>query len=149
VFAGQLRGTIAIANAAAAYDRFRQSLHLPRWHALSDRGAYPQRPLWASTSTKDPRLADVYYVEALIGPRTVNTLPPETFAAFREHGQLCLHLDEHVAQAPRRMQALGEYGIDLGAITADLEADGVAKFAASYRSLLAGIEAKAGALAAH
>ena len=76
-------------------------------------------------------------------------LSPETFAAFREHGQLCLHLDEHVAQAPRRMQALGEYGIDLGAITADLEADGVAKFAASYRSLLAGIEAKAGALAAH
>jgi len=79
----------------------------------------------------------------------VNTLPPETFAAFREHGQLCLHLDEHVAHAPRRLGALGEYGIDLGAITSDLEADGVAKFAASYRSLLAGIEAKAGALAAH
>jgi transaldolase len=90
----------------------------------------------------------VYYVEALIGQRTVNTLPPETFTAFRERGQLCLHLDEHVKQAPRRLAALKEHGIDLEAITADLEADGVAKFAASYASLLAGIEAKAGALAA-
>jgi transaldolase/transaldolase/glucose-6-phosphate isomerase len=91
----------------------------------------------------------VYCVEAFIGPRTVTTLPPETFAAFREHGQLCLHLDEQVAQAPRRLQELADYGIDLGAITSELEADGVSKFAASYRSLLAGIEAKAGALAAH
>ncbi len=148
VFAGQLRGMIAIANAATAYERFLQSLHLPRWHQLLARGAYPQRPLWASTSTKDPRLADVYYVEALIGPRTVNTLPPETFAAFREHGQICLHLDEHVAESARRLDALADYGIDLTAVTRDLEADGVAKFAASYRSLLAGIEAKAGALAA-
>jgi transaldolase len=148
VFAGQLRGTIAVANAATAYDRFRQSLHLSRWHPLAARGAYPQRPLWASTSTKDPRLADVYYVEALIGPRTVNTLPPETFAAFRDHGQLCLHLDDHLAQAPKRLRALAEHGIDLAAVTRDLEEDGVAKFAASYRSLLAGIEAKAGALAA-
>jgi len=149
LFAGQLRGLIAITNAATAYEHFRQSLHLPRWHALSARGAYPQRPLWASTSTKDPRLSDVYYVEALIGPRTVNTLPPETFAAFREHGQICLHLDDHMAQSAQRLAALTEYGIDLGAVTRDLEADGVAKFAASYRSLLAGIEAKAGALAAH
>jgi len=149
VFAGQLRSTIAIANAAMAYQRFRQSLDLPRWHQLSARGAYPQRPLWASTSTKDPRLADVYYVEALIGPRTVNTLPPETFGAFREHGRLCLQLEEHGAQWARRLDTLAEYGIDLGAITRDLETDGVAKFAASYRSLLAGIEAKAGSLAAH
>jgi transaldolase len=149
VFAGQLRGTIAIANAVTAYDRFRQSLHWSRWHQLSPRGAWPQRPLWASTSTKDPRLPDVYYVEALIGPRTVNTLPPETFVAFRDHGQLVLNIDAHVAQAPRRLQALAEYGIDLDAITTALEADGVAKFEESYRSLLAGIEAKAGALAAH
>jgi transaldolase len=149
VFAGQLRGTIAIANAATAYEQFGQSLHQPRWHQLAARGAYPQRPLWASTSSKNPRLADVYYVEALIGPRTVNTLPPETFAAFREHGQICFHLEEHVAQAPGQLEALATYGIDLGAVTRDLEADGVAKFAASYRSLLAGIEAKAGALVAH
>ncbi len=149
VFAGRLRGTIAIVNAVTAYDRFRQSLHLSRWHQLAARGAWPQRPLWASTSTKDPRLPDVYYVEALIGPRTVNTLPPETFDAFRDHGQLVLNMDALVAQAPRRLQELADYGIDLDPITTALEADGVAKFEASYRSLLAGIEAKAGALAAH
>lgn len=148
LFASLLRGLVAIANAATAYDRFRQSLHLPRWHQLSARGAYPQRPLWASTSTKDPRLSDVYYVEALIGPRTVNTLPPETFDAFRDHGQLCFHLEEHMAQAPARLGRLRDCGIDLDAITTALEAEGVAKFADSYRSLLAGIEAKAGALAA-
>jgi transaldolase len=147
-FASQLRGTIAIANAVSAYQRFRQSLTTQQWRRLAASGASPQRPLWASTSTKDARLSDVYYVEALLAPQTVNTLPPETFAAFRDHGQLRLRIDEEMALAPQRLAQAREYGIDLEAITRDLEAEGVAKFAESYRSLLAGIESKARALAA-
>ena len=142
-----LRGRIAIANACAAYRLFEWSLGTPRWERLSRAGARPQRPLWASTSTKDPRYTDVHYVEALIGPRTVNTLPPETFAAYRDHGQPAVRIQEGVAAAPALLKALAGLGIDLQAVTRELEADGVAKFAASYASLLAGIDAKAGALA--
>jgi transaldolase len=147
MFAAQLRGTVAISNAVVAYQRFQHSLTSPEWQRLAARGAQVQRPLWASTSTKDPRLPDVYYVEALLAPRTVNTLPPETFAAFRDHGALKLRIDEETALAPGRLAQLKEYGIDLGAITKDLEDDGVAKFAQSYRSLLARIESKARSLA--
>jgi transaldolase len=148
MFASQLRGTIAIANAVTAYERFQQSVATAEWQRLASRGAHVQRPLWASTSTKDPRLPDTYYVEALLAPHTVNTLPPETFAAFRDHGQLRLRIEEERAHAATRLAALPEYGIDLQAVTKDLEDDGVAKFAQSYRSLLAGIEAKSRALAA-
>ncbi len=143
-----LRGTIAIANACAAYALFERALATPRWQALAAKGAAPQRPLWASTSTKDPRYPDVHYVEALVAPRTVNTLPPETFDAYRDHGQPALRIAAGMAAAPGRLAALPALGIDLDAITAFLEEDGVAKFAASYRSLLAGIDAKAAALAA-
>ena len=111
-------------------------------------GARPQRPLWASTSTKDPRLPDVYYVEALAAPQTVNTLPPETFDAYRDHGNPAIRIQESVAAAPAQLDALAEAGIDLETVTRELEADGVAKFAASYAAVLAGIDAKAGALAA-
>ncbi len=142
-----LRGTIAIANACVAYRHFQDSLATPRWKALAARGAKPQRPLWASTSTKDPRYNDVHYVEALIGPETVNTLPPETFAAYRDHGQPAHRLADGMTAAPSRLTALTALGIDLAAITRDLEEDGVQKFSASYHSLLAGIDAKAGALA--
>jgi transaldolase len=142
-----LRGRIAIANACAAYRLFEWSLGTPRWDRLSKAGARPQRPLWASTSTKDPRYADVHYVEALIGPRTVNTLPPDTFAAYRDHGSPAVRIQDGVAAAPAQLKALADLGIDLGAITRELEDDGVTKFAASYASLLSGIEAKAGALA--
>jgi transaldolase len=141
-----LRGRMAIANACAAYRLFEWSLGTPRWERLARAGARPQRPLWASTSTKDPRYADVHYVEALVAPRTVNTLPPETFAAYRDHGRPAVRVQEGVAAAPALLKALDDLGIDLAAITRELEADGVAKFAASYASLLAGIEAKAGAL---
>ena len=141
-----LRGRMAIANACAAYRLFEWSLGTPRWERLARAGARPQRPLWASTSTKDPRYADVHYVEALVAPRTVNTLPPETFAAYRDHGRPAVRIQEGVAAAPALLKALDDLGIDLAAITRELEADGVAKFAASYASLLAGIEAKAGAL---
>jgi transaldolase len=142
----RLRGRIAIANAAAAYRLFEWSLGTPRWQALVKAGARPQRPLWASTSTKDPRYSDVHYVEALVAPRTVNTLPPETFAAYRDHGRPAVRIVDEIKAAPGLLEALAARGIDLAAITRELEADGVAKFAASYASLLAGIEAKAGAL---
>jgi transaldolase len=144
----QLRGRIAIANASMAYRLFEDTLNTPRWDRLAQAGARPQRPLWASTSTKDPRLPDVYYVEALAAPQTVNTLPPETFEAYRDHGNPAIRIWESVAAAPAQLHALAEAGIDLQAITRELEADGVAKFAASHAAVLAGIDAKAGALAA-
>jgi transaldolase len=142
-----LRGKIAIANACSAYQLFEWSLGTPRWARLAKAEARPQRPLWASTSTKDPRYSDVHYVEPLIAPRTVNTLPPETFAAYRDHGRPAVRITEGMAESPGLLKALGECGVDLASVTKELEDDGVAKFAASYASLLAGIEAKAGALA--
>jgi transaldolase len=142
----KLRGTIAIANAATAYAVFEEEFKGPRWEKLAVRGAQVQRPLWASTSTKDPKYPDTYYVEALIGPNTVNTLPPETFAAYGDHGKPAARIRDAVQRAPAQLEALAGCGIDLGAVTTFLETDGVAKFAASYASLLAGIEAKAGAL---
>jgi transaldolase len=141
-----LRGKLAIANACAAYRLFQWSLGTPRWDRLAKAGARPQRPLWASTSTKDPRYADVYYVEALVAPRTVNTLPPETFAAYRDHGRPAVRIQDGLAAAPAQIKALDEAGVDLASVTRELEEEGVAKFAASYLSLLAGIEAKAGEL---
>ena len=142
-----LLGKIAIANAALAYGIFERTLSTSQWMRLVDAGARPQRPLWASTSTKDPRLPDIYYVEALAAPQTVNTLPPETFAAYRDHGAPAVRIHEHVATAPAQLDALRTTGIDLTAITRELEDEGVAKFAASHAAVLAGIEAKTGALA--
>jgi len=144
--AAALRGTIAIANAAQAYSLFQQTLASARWQALAARGARPQRPLWASTSVKDPAYPDTMYVERLIAEQTVNTLPPETFTAYRDHGRPSVRIDDAVEAAPARLAALAALGIDLREVTRELEADGVAKFAGSFRSLLAGIEAKAGAL---
>ncbi|HEU4700071.1 MAG TPA: transaldolase [Gemmatimonadales bacterium] len=143
-----IRGTIAIANAALAYDLFQQTLASPRWKALAAQGAHVQRPLWASTSTKDPQFPDIYYVEALVAPQTVNTMPPETFAAYKDHGRPEVRIQQAMAEAPGRLAALARAGIDLAAVTDELEAEGVKKFAASYDSLLKGIEAKAGELAA-
>jgi transaldolase len=142
-----LRGRIAIANACAAYGLFEWSLGTPRWQRLAQAGARPQRPLWASTSTKDPRYPDTFYVEALVAPRTVNTLPPETFAAYRDHGSPAVRIHEGMAATPERLKALTAAGIDLATVTRELEDDGVAKFAASYTGVLGTIEAKAGALA--
>ena len=143
----ELRGTIAIANACVAYAAFERVFQGPRWTALASRGARVQRPLWASTSTKDPSLSDVYYVEALIAPRTVNTLPPDTFAAYRDHGVPAVRIAEGIATAAGRLRALTAAGIDLDTVTRELESEGVDKFAASFRSLLSSIDAKAGALA--
>jgi transaldolase len=141
-----LRGTAAIANAAAAYRLFEWATATPRWQRLADLGAHAQRPLWASTSTKDPAYPDTYYVEALVAPMTVNTLPPETFAAYREHGAPEVRIEEAGAAAPGRLGALAGAGVDLAGVTRDLEEEGVRKFAASYASLLAGIAAKVEAL---
>lgn len=143
-----LRGKIAIANASTAYGLFERMLATSRWDRLARAGARPQRPLWASTSTKDPRLPDIYYVEALAASQTVNTLPPETFDAYRDHGNPVIRIQESVAAAPAQLDALAEAGIDLKTVTRELEEDGVAKFAASYAAVLAGIDTKAGALAA-
>lgn len=142
----ELLGQAAIANAAMAYAAFEESLATPRWARLRAAGARPQRPLWASTSTKDPRYPDVYYVEALIAPDTVNTLPPETFDAYRDHGQPAVRIREAMAAAPARLQAVEAAGVSLDEVSVYLEVDGVAKFAASYQALLDRIDAKAGAL---
>ncbi len=141
-----LRGTAAIANACSAYAVFESTVASPRWQALAAMGARVQRPLWASTSTKDPRLPDVYYVEALIAANTVNTLPPATFAAYRDHGKPADRIAAGVAAAPAQLKALAAAGIDLPAITAELEKEGVASFAASFTSLLAVIEKKGAVL---
>jgi transaldolase len=143
-----LRGKAATANAAEAYRLFRRSLESSRWKRLAEAGAAPQRPLWASTSTKDPAYPDVYYVEALIAPDTVNTVPPETLVAYRDHGSPALRIDQAMAAAPAQLAALEEAGVDLDAITRELEDEGVAKFAASHAAVLSGIESKAGSLAA-
>ena len=141
-----LRGTAAIANACVAYRLFEKTLRQRRWRPLAQSGAQPQRPLWASTSTKDPRYPDTYYVEALVAPRTVNTLPPETLEAYRDHGNPEVRIHERVAAAPAQLEALARAGIDLARATQELEVEGVEKFAASYRSLLAAIDAKIGQL---
>ena len=144
---GKLRGTAAIANACMAYALFEKRFAGPRWEKLRSRGANLQRPLWASTSTKDKRYPDIYYVEALIAAHTVNTLPPATFAAYKDHGHPEVRIYDGITQAPAQLQALAAAGIDLDRVTAELETEGVASFAKSYSSLLSGLESKVGALA--
>jgi transaldolase len=141
-----LRGRIAIANACLAYQAFEQRTSAARWTGLAAAGAHPQRPLWASTSTKDPRYADVHYVEELVAPRTVNTLPPETFAAYRDHGRPEVRIQAGIAAAPEQLGSLSRLGIDLPGVARELEEEGVAKFATSHATALAAVEAKAGAL---
>ncbi|MEP7325891.1 MAG: transaldolase [Gemmatimonadota bacterium] len=144
---GKLRGTAAIANACMAYALFEKRFAGPRWEKLRARGANLQRPLWASTSTKDKRFPDIYYIEALIAPSTVNTIPPATFEAYKDHGKPEIRIYEGIKQAPAQLAALAAAGIDLAGVTAELEVEGVASFAKSYQSLLAGLESKVGALA--
>jgi transaldolase len=142
-----LRGTAAIANACVAYLAFERAFAGPRWEALAAKDARVQRPLWASTSTKDPAYPDVYYVEALIAPHTVNTLPPATFDAYRDHGRPAVRIRDGMARAGDQLRALASAGVDLSDVTRTLEVEGVNSFAKSYADLLAGLGAKAGALA--
>jgi len=137
-----LSGRIAIANTQLAYRRFGQVFSGPRWQALAAQGARVQRPLWASTSTKNPAYADVLYVDALIGPDTVNTLPLHTIAAVLDHTIITRAIDQDVAAAQAQIESLAGLGIDFAQITADLQIAGVEAFAASFRSLLQTIAAR-------
>jgi len=143
----ELVGKTAIANARLAYQDWKQRLRTPRWQALAKRGARPQRTLWASTSTKDPRLPDVYYVEALIGPDTVDTMPLTTLHAFLDHGRPQLTLEADLYEARAVMEMLPRYGIDLAKVTDRLTTEGVDAFAKSYERLLATVEKERGAVA--
>jgi transaldolase len=128
-----LMGRAAIANSKLAYALFTQLHAGPRWDRLAAAGATVQRPLWASTSTKNPRYRDTLYVEELIGPATVNTMPLATFEAFRDHGRVELTLQKDVDVARHVLDQLAKHGIDLAAITQELEDEGVAGFAKSFR----------------
>jgi transaldolase len=140
--AARLRGRIAIANAKVAYQRFLALREEPEIAQLVRRGARPQRPLWASTSTKDKRYSDVLYVENLIGPDTVNTMPPETLDAYLYHGTVSYSLQADIDVALRDSEALARLGIDLPAITRDLEMEGVNSFRDSWDKLLLSLQEK-------
>jgi transaldolase len=142
-----LQGRAAIANAKLAYRLFTASFSNARWSALSAKGAQVQRPLWASTSTKNPAYRDVIYVEELIGPNTVNTLPPATLEAFRDHGDVRASVTEHVADADRVLSALEAHGVSVQAVTDALLAEGLASFEHSFVTLLSGLKRKRAALA--
>ena len=131
----RLYGKAGIANSKMAYEKFKELHSGPRWEVLRKAGATPQRCLWASTSVKDPRYPDTMYVEELIGPDTVDTVPPNTLAAFREHGEVRRSLDEHVDAAKRQLKELAEVGIDLDQVTQELEVEGVDSFFKSYEDL--------------
>nr|MBI2903892.1 bifunctional transaldolase/phosoglucose isomerase [Chloroflexota bacterium] len=137
-----LLGQAAIANSKLAYARFRELFGGERFAALRRAGAKPQRPLWASTGTKNPQYPDVLYVEALIGPDTVNTVPPGTLAAFKDHGRAAATLEAGLEEARHVLAQLTEAGIDLAAVTRDLQDEGVRAFIASYDKLLANIDDK-------
>jgi transaldolase len=134
--AERLAGQIAIANARLAYQAFEERVQAPRFAALAAAGARVQRPLWASTSTKNPDYSDIYYVDSLIGPETVNTLPPKTLDAFRDHGDPAVRIYENRKECQEMIGELGNLGIDFDDVTQELEKEGVSKFAASYDQLL-------------
>jgi transaldolase len=144
-----LRGRAAVAQAKLAYRLFRERFAGPRWQRLADLGAHVQRPLWASTSTKNPAYPATLYVDGLIGPDTVNTLPEATIAAFEEQGTLARTIDRGVDEAAMVMRRLAEVGVDMDAVGLHLERNGVASFRASYDEVLAALTAKAGHLSRH
>jgi transaldolase / glucose-6-phosphate isomerase len=135
-----LHGKIAIANGKLAYQRYQRVFSGPRWEALASKGAQAQRVLWASTSTKNPAYRDVMYVEELIGPDTVDTMPPATVDAFRDHGKLRNSLTEDVPAAQKTMDDLAKVGISMKEVTTKLTEDGVKLFADAFHKLLAVVE---------
>jgi transaldolase len=143
-----LRGRVAIASARVAYQRYLAAFAGPEWERLRALGARPQRPLWASTGTKNPDYSDTLYVSELIGPEVINTMPEPTLRAFADHGEVARTLDVDPAGAEATLTAAAAAGIDLPAITAELEREGVRSFCDSYHELLSCIETKLGALAA-
>jgi transaldolase len=142
-----LKGKAAVTNAKLAYALFKDLFGGERFDALRAAGARPQRPLWASTGTKNPAYSDVLYVETLIGPHTVNTMPRATIQAFIDHGSVHRTVDEGLDEARQVMTDLADVGIDFDSVTAQLEIDGIDLFIKSYDQLLAGVEAKRAALA--
>jgi len=140
------RGRAAVAQAQAAYQQFRSAFAGGRWSALAAAGARLQRPLWASTSTKNPTYPDLLYVDTLIGPDTVNTMPDETLAAFLDHGTVARTVDADPAAAAEQLAELGALGIDLVDVARVLEAQGVASFRSSFDDLLRALSDKAAAL---
>jgi transaldolase len=142
----ELQGKLAVANAKLAYQRYKELHSGERWDALEAKGARAQRCLWASTSAKNPAYRDVIYVEELIGPETVNTMPEETIEAFQDHGEVALTLDRDVDEAKRVFEQIAEAGVDYDDVVATLEREGVDKFADSFKELLDGVQAKRGEL---
>lgn len=138
-----LQGRIAIANAKIAYQRYKKVFHGDRFAALKQKGARVQRPLWASTSTKNPVYPDVYYVEALMAPETIDTLPPATLAAFRDHGRPRITIEDDLHDARASLTRLEEVGISLDQVTAHVLADGVRLFVEPFEKLLKTIESRA------
>ncbi|HLI31432.1 MAG TPA: transaldolase [Solirubrobacteraceae bacterium] len=144
----ELKGRLAIANAKLAYQHFKEVFAGERWEYLAGKGATPQRVLWASTSTKSPAYSDILYVEELIGPETVNTMPEETLLAYQDHGEPQLRLESGLEEARALFEELAAVGVDYDDVTATLEREGVAKFADSFAKLLKTLEEKATALSA-
>ncbi len=142
-----LRGQAAVAQAKLAYRLFQERFAGSRWQALADRGAHRQRPLWASTSIKDPTYPDTLYVDSLIGPDTINTLPEATIAAFEDHGTVGRTIDTDIDSCVEVMNQLNRLGIGMDDVGDTLEHDGVASFHASFAHVLAALEDKAARLA--
>jgi transaldolase len=140
--AKELLGTIAISNAKVCYERFREVFSGERWRKLTALGARVQRPLWASTGTKNPAYPDTLYVDSLIGSDTVNTAPPETIQAFLDHGQVAITIDTELEKAHQNLDQLKALGIDLDAVCDNLLTEGVVKFTKSFESLLRSIADK-------
>ena len=136
-----LKGQLAIANARLAYQLYLETFAGPRWEFLVSKGARTQRCLWASTSTKNPAYRDVLYVEQLIGPETVNTMPEETIEAFQDHGRVLPTLERRIRKSVKLLERLAEAGIDYADVTETLEREGVEKFEASFVELLDGVRA--------
>lgn len=143
----ELQGQIANANAKAAYQAYQEIFNRPQFTELAKLGARPQRLLWASTSTKNPAYSDLLYVNPLIAPNTVNTMPPATYEAFRDHGVVSRTLDQGIETARAALAALPGLGIDLSAATDQLEQDGIKAFIQSFETLLAVLETKRQVLA--
>ena len=141
-----LKGRLAVADAKLAYRRLRHIFQGPRWDYLASKGATPQRVLWASTSTKNPDYADTMYVDELIGPDTINTMPEGTVEAFQDHGSPRPLLQDGLAQASVVFDELAKAGVDYDDVTDTLEREGVEKFEASFHDLLDSLEAKRGVL---
>jgi transaldolase len=142
----ELKGKLAVANAKLAYQEYKRIFSGERWEALAAKGATKQRCLWASTSTKNPAYPDTLYVDELIGPETVNTMPEETIRAFQDHGTPALTLETGIDEAKRVLEELAAAGVDYDDVTKTLEREGVQKFSDSFAELLETIRSKRGEL---